>query len=112
MNRLKLFLCATALIASTTFAQTTLTPGTVSYTIEQNGKKLGTASYTIENAPNKYLITSNGKITQDKFSYAFSNTQKVDTVPQPHHRPAQRRRQRQGRQFQRHLGPHGPPVQA
>jgi hypothetical protein len=79
MNRLKLFLCAAALIASTTFAQTTLTPGTVSYTIEQNGKKLGAASYTIQNAPNKYLITSNGKMTEDKFSYAFSNTQKLDT---------------------------------
>jgi hypothetical protein len=79
MNRLNLFLCATALITSTAFAQTTLTPGTVSYTIEQNGKKLGAASYTVQNAPNKYLITSNGKMAEDKFSYAFSNTQKVDT---------------------------------
>ncbi len=78
MNRLKLFLCATALIASTSFAQTALTPGTVSYTIEQSGKKLGTASYTIQNAPNKYLITSTGKMAEDKFSYAFSNTQKLD----------------------------------
>jgi hypothetical protein len=79
MNRLNLFLCATALFATTTFAQTTLTPGTVSYTIEQNGKKLGAASYTIQNAPNKYLITSNGKVSEAKFSYAFSNTQKLDT---------------------------------
>ena len=78
MNRLKLLLCASAFVASTTFAQTTLTPGTVSYSIEQGGKKLGAASYTIQNAPNKYLITSNGKIAQDKFSYAFSNTQKID----------------------------------
>lgn len=78
MNRLKLLLCASAFAASTTFAQTTLTPGTVGYSIEQSGKKLGAASYTIQNAPNKYLITSNGKIVQDKFSYAFSNTQKVD----------------------------------
>ena len=79
MNHLNLFLCATALLATTSFAQTTLTPGTVNYTVEQSGQKLGVASYTIENAPNKYLITSNGKITQDKFSYGFSNTQKVDT---------------------------------
>src|ERR1700749_795216 len=78
MNRLNLFLCAAALITSTTFAQTTLTPGTVSYTIEQNGKKLGSASYSVQNAPNKYLITSNGKMSEDKFSYAFSNTQKLD----------------------------------
>ncbi len=78
MNRLKLFLCASALFASTTFAQTTLTPGTVSYSIEQNGKNLGSATYTVQNAPNKYLITSNGKMAQDKFSYAFSNTQKLD----------------------------------
>jgi hypothetical protein len=80
MNRLKLFLCAAAFFASTAFAQTTLTPGAVSYTIEQNGKKLGAASYAIENAPNKYLITSNGKMSEDKFSYAFSNTQKLDTA--------------------------------
>jgi hypothetical protein len=79
MNRLKLFFCAAALLASTTFAQTTLTPGTVSYTIEQSGKKLGTASYTIQNASNKYLVTSTGKVVDNKFSYAFSNTQKLDT---------------------------------
>jgi hypothetical protein len=79
MNRLKLLLCATAFIASTAFAQTTLAPGTVSYTIEQNGKTLGAASYTIENAPNKYIVTSSGKMAEDKFSYAFSNTQKLDT---------------------------------
>jgi hypothetical protein len=79
MNRLKLFLCAAALLTSATFAQTTLTPGTVNYTIEQSGKKLGTASYTIQNAPNKYLITSTGKVTDNKFTYAFSNTQKLDT---------------------------------
>ena len=79
MNRLNLFLCAAALVTSTTFAQTTLAPGTVSYTVEQSGKKLGTSSYTIQNAPNKYFITSNGKMAQDKFSYAFSNTQKLDT---------------------------------
>src|SRR5271155_325377 len=79
MNRLNFFLCAAALVTSTTFAQTALTPGTVSYSIEQNGKKLGAASYTIQNAPNKYIVTSNGKIAEDKFSYAFSNTQKIDT---------------------------------
>jgi hypothetical protein len=79
MNRLKLFLCAAALLTSATFAQTTLTPGTVNYIIEQSGKKLGTASYTIQNAPNKYLITSTGKVTDNKFTYAFSNTQKLDT---------------------------------
>ncbi len=79
MNPLKLFLCAAALITSTTFAQTTLTPGTVNYNIQQDGKDLGAASYTIQNAPNKYLITSTGKIVQNKFSYAFSNSQKLDT---------------------------------
>jgi hypothetical protein len=79
MNRLNFFLCAAALVTSTTFAQTALTPGTVSYSIEQNGKKLGAASYTIQNAPNKYIVTSNGKMAEDKFSYAFSNTQKIDT---------------------------------
>ncbi|QNI32787.1 hypothetical protein H7849_01945 [Alloacidobacterium dinghuense] len=78
MKRLNLFLCAAALVTSTTFAQTELTPGTVSYSIEQNSKKLGTASYTIQNAPNKYIVTSTGKMTEDKFSYAFSNTQKLD----------------------------------
>lgn len=79
MNPLKLFFCAAALITSTTFAQTTLTPGTVNYNIQQDGKDLGAASYTIQNAPNKYLITSTGKIVQNKFSYAFSNSQKLDT---------------------------------
>ncbi|WP_216840973.1 hypothetical protein [Acidobacterium sp. S8] len=78
MNRLKLFLCAAALTASTSFAQTALVPGTVNYTIEQNGKNLGSASYTVQNAPNKYILTSTGKMTEDKFSYAFSNTQKLD----------------------------------
>ena len=80
MNRLKLFLCAAALIAPASFAQTAaLAPGTVSYTILQDGKNLGAASYTIQNAPNKYILTSNGKMTESKFSYAFSNTQKIDT---------------------------------
>lgn len=79
MNRLNLFLCAAAFTASTSLAQTLLTPGTVSYSIEQNGKKLGAASYTIENQPDKYVITSTGKMAEDKFSYAFSNTQKLDT---------------------------------
>jgi len=82
MKRLKLFLCAAALITftvtSTTFAQTDLTPGTVNYSIEQNGKKLGSASYTIESQPNKFLVTSTGKMSDGKFTYAFSNTQKVD----------------------------------
>lgn len=82
MNRLKLLLCATVLVSSATFAQTAqtaLTPGTVSYSIEQNGKKLGSASYTIESQPNKFLVTSTGKMSDGKFSYAFSNTQKIDT---------------------------------
>lgn len=79
MNRLKLFFCAAAFTASASFAQTTLTPGTVNYSIEQSGKKLGDASYTIETQPNKYIITSTGKMTEGKFSYAFSNTQKLDT---------------------------------
>ena len=79
MKRLNLFLCAAAL-TSASFAQTAaLNPGTVSYTIQQDGKDLGAASYTIQNAPNKYILTSNGKMTESKFSYAFSNTQKVDT---------------------------------
>lgn len=79
MTRLKLFLYAAALVTSASFAQTTtLTPGTVSYTIQQDGKNLGAASYTVQNAPNKYIVTSNGKMTESKFSYAFSNTQKID----------------------------------
>lgn len=80
MNRLNLIFCAAVFTASASFAQTTLTPGTVSYTIEQNGKNLGAASYTVANQPNKYVITSTGKMTEDKFSYAFSNTQKLDTT--------------------------------
>jgi hypothetical protein len=79
MNLFRTLLCAAAL-SSAAFAQTaTLAPGTASYTIEQNGKKLGSAAYTVQNAPNKYIVTSNGKMTLDKFSYAFSNTQKLDT---------------------------------
>jgi hypothetical protein len=79
MNLFRTFLCAAAL-SSAAFAQTaTLATGTASYTIEQNGKQLGTAAYTVQNAPNKYILTSNGKMTLDKFSYAFSNTQKLDT---------------------------------
>jgi hypothetical protein len=81
MKLLNFFLCATALAStSASFAQTTLTPGTVSYTIQQDGKNLGAASYSVQNAPNKYIITSNGKMTESKFSYAFSNTQKLDTA--------------------------------
>src|ERR1700743_220681 len=81
MKRLKLFLSAAALVTSASFAQTTtLAPGTVSYTIQQDGKNLGAASYTVQNAPNKYILTSNGKMTESKFSYAFPNTQKIDTA--------------------------------
>jgi hypothetical protein len=79
MNRLNLFLCAAAFLASTTFAQTALAPGTASYKIEQSGKSLGAASYTIQTTPKTYLITSTGKMTEGQFSYAFSNTQKLDT---------------------------------
>jgi hypothetical protein len=79
MNLLRILLCA-AMLSSAAFAQTaTLTPGTVNYSIEQNGKKLGTATYTVQNATNKYIITSNGKMSLDKFSYAFSNSQTLDT---------------------------------
>lgn len=78
MNRFRLFLCAAAL-TTTAYAQSAaLNPGTASYTIQQDGKKLGTATYTIQNAPNKYVITSTGKMTEGKFSYSFSNTQKLD----------------------------------
>lgn len=80
MNPLRLFLCAAALTTAA-FAQTAaLNPGTAGYTIQQDGKKLGASTYTIQNAPNKYVITSNGKMTVGKFSYAFSNTQKLDTA--------------------------------
>jgi hypothetical protein len=77
MKLLNLFLCAATFTAAS-FAQTTLTPGTVNYTIEQNSKKLGSASYTVQDAPNKYILTSTGKMAEDKFSYAFSNSQKLD----------------------------------
>jgi hypothetical protein len=79
MNLLRTFFCVAAL-SSAAFAQTAaLVPGTVNYSIEQNGKKLGTATYTVQNAPNKYLVTSSGKMTLEKFNYAFSNSQKLDT---------------------------------
>jgi hypothetical protein len=78
MNFAKLFLCA-AIFTSVSFAQT-LIPGTASYKIEQNGKMLGAASYTVQSTPKTYLITSTGKMTLGKFSYAFSNTQKLDTA--------------------------------
>jgi hypothetical protein len=57
----------------------TLTPGSASYKIEQNGKSLGSASYSIQNTPKTYIITSSGKMVLGKFSYAFSNSQKLDT---------------------------------
>jgi len=64
MNRFRLFLCAAAL-TTTVYAQSA-------------ALKLGTATYIIQNAPNKYVITSTGKMTEGKFSYSFSNTQKLD----------------------------------
>ncbi|HEX3435366.1 MAG TPA: hypothetical protein VHT24_01255 [Pseudacidobacterium sp.] len=80
MNFWKTFFCATVL-TSVGFAQTaTLNPGTASFKIEQNDKGLGEASYVIQSTPKTYLITSNGKMTLGKFSYAFSNTQKLDTA--------------------------------
>ncbi len=77
MNFAKLLLCV-AVSTSPALAQT-LAPGTASYKIEQNGKVLGDASYTTRSTPKTYLITSNGKMALGKFSYAFSNTQKLDT---------------------------------
>jgi hypothetical protein len=79
MNFAKILFCGTMVISSAAFAQT-LSPGTATYRIEQNGKELGNASYTIQSTSRTYLITSNGKMTLGKFSYAFSNTQKLDTA--------------------------------
>lgn len=77
MNYLRTSLCA--LVLTTAAFGQTLTSGSATYSIEQGSKKLGNTTYSVQNAPDKYIITSSGKMTEGKFSYSFSNTQKLDT---------------------------------
>ncbi|TCK74269.1 hypothetical protein C7378_1891 [Acidipila rosea] len=53
-------------------------PASATYNIVQDGKSLGSATYTLTPIASGYTITSQGKMALAKFSYAFSNTEKLD----------------------------------
>lgn len=59
-------------------AQTAIPTGSAHYKIVQDGKTLGESQFNIQTIASGYNITSTGKMSLGKFSYAFSNTQKLD----------------------------------
>jgi hypothetical protein len=65
--------------AAASRAQTPLAAGSAHYSIYQGDKTVGASDYTVQPTPNGYTITSHGKLTLTKFSYSFTNTQRLDT---------------------------------
>jgi hypothetical protein len=59
-------------------AQTTLAAGSGHYTVSQGDKTVGASDYNIQPGPNGYTVTSHGDLKLTKFSYSFTNTQKLD----------------------------------
>ncbi len=59
-------------------AQASLPTGTAHYMIQQNGKKLGETDFAVSAIATGYQVVSHGKMSLNKFSYAFSNTQRLD----------------------------------
>ena len=77
------FSAAIFVLAATACAQRAPQPGAIPtgsahYKIVQDGKTLGESQFNIQAIASGYTITSTGKMNLAKFSYAFSNTQKLD----------------------------------
>lgn len=59
-------------------AQATLPTGPAHYTIYQGDKTVGSGDYAIQKQSSGFTITSHGKMNLSKFSYDFTNTQRLD----------------------------------
>jgi hypothetical protein len=72
------FVLALILPAGLVQAQTTLSAGTVHYTILQGDKSVGTSETTVTPTDTGYSISSRGEMHLSKFSYSFTNDQNLD----------------------------------
>lgn len=81
--RLTLFSAVAPLVvAGAVFAQTPAVPAGLShYTIVQanDGKTVGTADCTVSSIPGGYQFTSHGELKMPKFTYSFSNENRMDS---------------------------------
>lgn len=80
--RLPVLACFSVLLASAAFAQTPgVPPGTSHYTLVEadNGKAVGSAEATVAAIPGGYQITSHGDLKMAKFTYSFSNDNRLDS---------------------------------
>lgn len=66
------------IVSAAASAQATLPIGSAHYTVYQGDKSVGSSDYTIERQPNGFTITSHGKLSLSKFTYSFTNTQRLD----------------------------------
>jgi hypothetical protein len=55
-----------------------LPSGSSHFLIYQGDKSVGSADRTIQATPNGYAVTSQGKMSLSKFSYSFTNNQRLD----------------------------------
>lgn len=65
-------------VATAACAHAAIATGPAHFKIVQNGKTLGESQCNIQPISSGYSITSTGKMSLGKFSYAFSNTQRLD----------------------------------
>lgn len=80
--RLPALLAASALLIPSVFAQTPGVPaGSSHYTIIEadNGKAVGSADAAVSAIPGGYQIASHGDLKMAKFSYSFSNENRLDS---------------------------------
>jgi hypothetical protein len=80
--RLPVLALFSALALPAAFAQATSVPvGSSHYTLVEadNGKTVGSADASVDATPAGYQITSHGDMKMAKFSYSFSNTNRLDS---------------------------------
>lgn len=80
--RLPLFAVLPTLLVSAAFAQAPDVPaGSNHYTIVEadNGKTAGSADATVASVPGGYQIASHGDLSMAKFTYSFSNSNRLDS---------------------------------
>lgn len=80
--RLPVLLVVSALLVPSAFAQASGVPaGSSHYTIVEadNGKTVGSAEASVASIPGGYQITSRGDLKMAKFTYSFSNDNRVDS---------------------------------
>jgi len=79
--RLPVFAVLPLMIAPAVFAQAGVPAGSSHYAIVEadNGKTVGSAEASVATIPGGYQITSHGDLKMAKFTYSFSNDNRVDS---------------------------------